>query len=574
MGQRRTMPRPFQDGNPFGRKQAGRMKRAARWMVEGAIGGMILVLLGVSWTLASPGGPTPPIAQGKDSQESSARVFSEKDRSPSVVQPRPLQQYWWNQPPKKLPVLHGGAYQDRRDSLGFAAFRQLDEVQQRQRRTLCKDYIKRGNDEARTKRALDDYATAVGLCPYYPKAWLYYAETAIKRGNYVTGQYLLLGVERSLKFAGNEKEQKKIAAQFYFLDAVASYNLGQTDRSLSSVENSLVLRGGDVRARMLRVRCLTDLGRYDDAREELDTFEFGDSHWSQAQAIRGVLEMKAGNLDRADHAFSEAWEYGLRSGVMENDRGRLRLMQDRPKDAIGHFKRAVRLQPDLMEARNNLAVALRRSGKDDEAEAVLHSALAINPDYAPAHFNLAELYRSKLDTLSGDALLRTADLAREHYGITLEHHYRTKDVLEHRAWVALRVGDLAAAEADLLRLSGSSDADGRVLFLLGHTKKEQGELRIAQQLFLMAIDRGYIGADVHSDLGEVLLRRKDLDGAREELEQAIRLDNSLIATRVNLCEVLMELGEKSEADRVLREAEQLVPDDPAVQAQRQLLESQ
>jgi len=460
-----------------------------------------------------------------------------------------------------------------RDSLGFTDFRELPEAEQRDRRLLAKKYIKQGDQRTRTLKSLDDYATAVGLCPYYPKGWLFYAEAAIKLGNYATGRYLLQGVERTLKFAGNVKNQEKIASQFYFLDAVASYNLGETERSLESVENSLELRDNQMDARLLRARCLTDLGRYDEAREKLEEFDFGTSYWARAQAIRGVLEMKVGNLGRAARAFSEAKEYGVRSGVMENDWGRLRLLQDRPKDAASHFRRAIRFQPELMEARSNLAVALRRQGKDEEAEEVLRSALAINPDFAPAHFNLAELYRSRMDGLEGEALRRTADLAREHYDLTVEHHYRIKDSLEHRAWVALRIGDLEAAEADLLRLAGSDDVDGRVLFLLARTKKEQGELRIAEQLLRMAIDRGYAGADVHSDLGEVLLRREDLEGARRELETALRLDQDLIATRINLCQVLLEMGEREEAERELREAERRAPHDPAVQAQRRALRS-
>ncbi len=516
------------------------------------------------------GGPLPSSDEAAEGR-TEARVPGDEGERNSLLQPRPLEDYWWNQPEEDLPVLHGGVYRDRRDSLGFAAFRQLDEAGQRERRSLAKTRLAQGRDRDRPRRALDDFATAVGLCPYYPDAWLHYAETAIKLGNYVTGRYLLHGVERSLKFARNEKQQKKIAADFYLLDAVASYNLHDFERSLYSVDNCLVLRSGDLDARLLRARCLVELDRYDEAREELENFRFGESHWAQAQAVRGVLEMNAGNLERADRAFSEAWEYGVRSAVMENDRGRLRLMQERPKDAVQHFKRALRIQPTLMEARNNLAVALRRSGRDDEAEAVLHAALRVNPDYAPAHFNLAELYRARLNSLHGEQLRRVAEEARREYDITLDHHYRTKKVLEHRAWVALKLGDLESAEKDLLRLAGSDDADGRVLFLLGRTKKEQGELRIAEQLLRMAIDRGYAGADVHSDLGEVLLRRKDLLAARSELETAIRLDGSLIATRVNLCETLMEMGERTEAERVLREAETLAPDDPAVQEQRRLL---
>jgi tetratricopeptide (TPR) repeat protein len=320
-------------------------------------------------------------------------------------------------------------------------------------------------------------------------------------------------------------------------------------------------------------RCLTDLGRFDEARAELKHFKFGQPKYAQAQAVRGVLEMKSGHLSEADRAFADAWEYGLRSGVLENDRGRLRLLQNRPKDAVSHFEHAVKLQPELMEARNNLAVALRRAGDDARAEKVLARAIALNPNYAPAHFNLAELYRARMSGLTGTELQKTARSAIEQYDAALAHHYDKHEVLERRAWVALRLGNLDAAEKDLLALTGSPNPDGRVLFLLARTKTKQNDLEVAERLYRMAMKRGYAGADVHSGLGEVLLREQDYQEARQELEKAIALDSSLVATRLNLCQTLMLLGDTTEAERVLREAESLAPNDPAVRAQRKALDS-
>ncbi|HKI82778.1 MAG TPA: tetratricopeptide repeat protein, partial [Candidatus Krumholzibacteria bacterium] len=114
---------------------------------------------------------------------------------------------------------------------------------------------------------------------------------------------------------------------------------------------------------------------------------------------------------------------------------------------------------------------------------------------------------------------------------------------------------------------------GRVLFLLAHTKQEQNDLRVAQKLYEMALQRGYDGADIHSELGEVLLRRQDLQRARSELEKAISLDESLVATRLNLCQTLIELKDYPAAEKVLSEAEALAPNDPAVKEQRKALES-
>jgi len=534
-----------------------------RWPL--AVG--FLLLAGCS-TLPA-GGPAWP--EGEAAIQGTVVDETESSAVSALLERRPRDQYWWNLPRGEEPALHGGIYQDRRDSLGFDEFRALDPTEQLKRSEDARGRVRDGRDRNRARSSQNDYATAVGLCPYYPEAWLLYAETQIDQGNYVSGRYLLQGVERSLRFAPDEEEQRRLAGGMYFYDAVASYNLGDEERALDSVESSLLLDSTNSNARLLHARALVDLDRYDEARAELASFRFGHPYYAQAQAVRGVLEMKVGDLGKADRAFAEAWEYGLRSAIFENDRGRLRLLQDRPGDAVSHFEEAVELSPELMEARNNLAVALRRSGQEARAIQVLARALAINPHYAPAHFNLAELHRSRLDRLEGAELEQTAELALRHYDAALEEGYRREVVLERRAWISLRLGDAASAEEDLLALAGSPETSGRVLYLLARSKKEQGDLRIAEQLYRMALDQGYRSPAVHSDLGEVLLLRQDYQGARVELERALARDPSLVNTRVNLAQVLMELGDYEAAQTVLDRAAVLAPGDPAVETQQEEL---
>jgi tetratricopeptide (TPR) repeat protein len=526
-----------------------------------ALGLGLLILAGCAHA------PPPAVGDGKG-DEGPLPARDEAEEADMLLQTRPRDQYWWNFSREEIPTIQGGSYQDALDSLGFDAYRALDEEDQRDRRRLAKNRVKAGEKLGRGRAALDQYATAVGLCPYLNQAWLYYAEGVINLGNYNSGRYLLHGAERTLRFAGNEDDQRDAAAELYSLDAVASFNLNESERALSSIDNSLRLKPNNDEGRLLRARCLINLRRFVEARQELRFFEFGAPNYALAQSVLGVLEMEAGEYGKAEYAFNEAYEYGLRSGIMENDRGRLCLLQNDPEAAARHFERAVDLRPDLLEARNNLAVAYRRSGKEALAEEVLLQALRLNPDYAPAHFNLAEIYRDRLDRLSGAELEQTGRQALVHYDAALARDYRVSTILERRAWVELVMGNPTAAEADLLQLAGAADTDPRVLFLLARSKKDQEEYRIAEQLYRMALSRGYAEAELYSDLGEVQMRRGELEDARLSLEQALARDDGLVATRLNLCEVYHQLGDTADAQRVLAEAEALAPDDPAVAALR------
>jgi Tfp pilus assembly protein PilF len=70
------------------------------------------------------------------------------------------------------------------------------------------------------------------------------------------------------------------------------------------------------------------------------------------------------------------------------------LSMTNPADAIGHYQRALKLQPHQARVENNLAVAWIRLGRNDLAVAALRSAIADDPGFVDAHLNLAKLLES------------------------------------------------------------------------------------------------------------------------------------------------------------------------------------
>jgi tetratricopeptide (TPR) repeat protein len=57
-----------------------------------------------------------------------------------------------------------------------------------------------------------------------------------------------------------------------------------------------------------------------------------------------------------------------------------------------HWEHALRINPDLAEAHNNLAVALLQEGKVTNAAEHLEQALRLNPNDAETHCNLGNAY--------------------------------------------------------------------------------------------------------------------------------------------------------------------------------------
>ena len=76
------------------------------------------------------------------------------------------------------------------------------------------------------------------------------------------------------------------------------------------------------------------------------------------------------------------------AAMADQNLGGLYLRAGRTERALPLFERAVALQPDNDEARNELGVALLQAGRAPEAEAQFHAALAAAPDNAETHLNL------------------------------------------------------------------------------------------------------------------------------------------------------------------------------------------
>ena len=91
------------------------------------------------------------------------------------------------------------------------------------------------------------------------------------------------------------------------------------------------------------------------------------------------------------------------SAAEVNDLGNALLEQGRPDEAIRHLRRALQLDPSLVEAAYNLGIALASQGELDEAIGHYRRAIEIDPDFAMAHNNLGAVLHSqgKLDEAIG-----------------------------------------------------------------------------------------------------------------------------------------------------------------------------
>jgi serine/threonine-protein kinase len=153
---------------------------------------------------------------------------------------------------------------------------------------------------------------------------------------------------------------------------------------------------------------------------------------------------------------------------------------DRSDDAVRFYRAAVALRPESPLARYTLAAALVNKGEQDRAITVLREAATLKPDMAVVHWTLGHLLSRKKD-LDGAIVAYRRAIALEHDFASAYHHLGLR--LHER-------GDRA----------GLDKVINQVQQLIKRKPNESG---------------------AYSALGVLLLRKKDLKGARAAYRQAL-----------------------------------------------------
>jgi tetratricopeptide (TPR) repeat protein len=218
------------------------------------------------------------------------------------------------------------------------------------------------------------------------------------------------------------------------------------------------------------------------------------------------------------------WEHAL-AVTRDNPRAHANLAhalskQGRLDEALPHYGEAVRLKPDFAEAHNNLGYALAGQGRHADAIGHYREAVRLIPDYHEAQNNLgvalAEQGEPEAIVHFKEALRIRPDVAEVHNNLGVARA-RQKDLDQAiQAFTeALRLRpDYAEARRNLARAHATR---ARIRAEQGRTDEAILELREALRL--------HDGdPDDHYDLAVLLFRKGEVSEARRHFETALRLD--------------------------------------------------
>jgi predicted O-linked N-acetylglucosamine transferase (SPINDLY family) len=239
-----------------------------------------------------------------------------------------------------------------------------------------------------------------------------------------------------------------------------------------------------------------------------------DDGWAEGFR-QAVQHHQAGRLDQADRLYRVALRSEFAPAIAHFNFGVLCMERERGSDAAEAFRRALSLQPDMVDAIINLGTALLGLGRPDDAVAQYQRAIAVSPENAMAFGNLAKVLQ---------------DLGRMEEAFAAYH-----------TALALRPDN------------------AEVLINLGAAFLDQHQWDEAVRSLHAAIALRPTSAMAHANLAVGLLWRGEHEAALAACRHAMALEPRGAAIACTLGGTMLELGEAAEAVTLCRRSVALDP---------------
>ena len=308
-------------------------------------------------------------------------------------------------------------------------------------------------------------------------------------------------------------------------------------------------------------KCLKD-GATRDAEMGFRNAAQADNAAAEPHHMLAIMAYQSGRLEEAGNHIIEATMRADNDPAIHADCGAIMNMLGRPQESEAACRHVIDLNPNHIEAYNNLSIALSLQGRCLEALEVCDTALDHRPDYVDALVNKANLLVKMDDPVAGIEAFATAialapenPLARVNLGAALRL-VGELDAAEDqcRKGIALRpdypeahvgLGMVLAARGDFedaiaaFRKALQLKPGFRAAQLnLAAARFKTGDLQAAEAAYRDIIVAHPTGAPAQTGLGIVLLANGQLETAREAFRAAVELDPSEGEAWLNLASAL------------------------------------
>ncbi|MCX4189374.1 tetratricopeptide repeat protein [Methylophaga sp. OBS3] len=256
-----------------------------------------------------------------------------------------------------------------------------------------------------------------------------------------------------------------------------------------------------------------------------------------SQEVQPVIDaLNSGQVAVAEAAAKKLTKNYPGAFVAHNLYGNALAAQNKFKDAVAAFRKALEIDPSIAEMHFNLGILLTNLNRTDEAIQAYKKTVTLKPGFTDAYYNLgfALQYQSKFAQ------------AAEAYQKAIDQQPGFFEAIANLGVCLQEQGKSIEAEA-AYKKALQLNQDAKMYFNLGTVLKNQGRLADAIEAYNQALALNPDYAEVHSNIGEVLRDQGRYDESVAAYKEALRLDPTLPLANYSLAVYLYDSGDLEQA---------------------------
>ncbi|HTP63146.1 MAG TPA: tetratricopeptide repeat protein [Burkholderiales bacterium] len=276
----------------------------------------------------------------------------------------------------------------------------------------------------------------------------------------------------------------------------------------------------------------------------------GTSGTAGLHALLGGALMGLGQPARAERSFRDA--LALQPDYVEaiNDLANALRQQGRMVEAVNCYRDALRLQPGLGVVHQNLGTALAEQKQWPGAEASLREAVRLEPARAAVCHDLGVVLQKRARPREALACFQRA--------LELEPRFVLARVAQGRCFISL--GELEQAVASCEEALRHDPRSHEALVVLGAALQARGGLAQASGRYREALAIKPDSAEACYQLATVAMAQNRLDEAAAGFRETLRLQKNFALAENNLGNVLLAQARPEDAIACFERTQQLEPE--------------
>jgi tetratricopeptide (TPR) repeat protein len=269
-------------------------------------------------------------------------------------------------------------------------------------------------------------------------------------------------------------------------------------RVVRSIEDQVRQNPNDAVLRVRLGEALGAAGRFDQAVEQLNAaLEIEPEHIG-AYLDLGIIALETEDYPAAERYFlrvlelTEGTQYGnvdTRREVAAYNLGRLAILDERYEDAVAQLKESLRIRKDASDTYYHMALAFKGLEEYEAAVEQLELALAFDPNYAAAFYQLGTIHLLEGDEINASYALYEAVRLEPEAEVAIEALASMGEASEwhDRAQTALDEGRLDDALHDVLVARNLDPENVDTIVLHGDIVLAQGDTESALDIYGQAL---------------------------------------------------------------------------------------